>query len=177
MTLDEIYQRAKAAFDAKIAGIAELVNGKTVLTTLKSRERALNKIHHEHFGDATKIRDILRATIVVDSVDKVNDAYQRTFENFLVTSSRNGYLAKVHSSDGYFDAKIDVDFMGVNAEIQIHTQAMLDAKEKAHGLFRKRQAIQRAVPKGYRPSSEQARKINELNKQMRELFREAVNTG
>ena len=78
--------------------------------------------------------------------------------------------AKPDSSDGYFDAKLDVKFNGTYAEIQIHTQAMLDAKEQAHALFEMRQEIKRSVPRGHRPTPEQSRTIDELNKQMRELF-------
>ena len=178
MTLQEIYaiaKQVKPEFDSKITKIADEENGIALLPELKTLARAQSKIQYEHNGDPAKIRDILRASIIVSTAAQVNNSVRLVSDDFLVMASRNGYSKKTHSSDGYFDAKIDVEFMGIYAEIQIHTQAMLDAKEMAHELFEQRQKIQRSVIKGHRPTSGQISKINELNKQMRELFRKAAN--
>jgi hypothetical protein len=178
VTLEEIYTRAeqiKPDFDTKITDIAETVAGVVLLSELKSIARASDKIQSEYAGDASKLRDVLRGSIIVETAIQVNEVYQTILNDFDILGSRNGYAKTVHSSDGYFDAKVDVEFMGISAEIQIHTRAMLSAKEQAHALFEKRQDIQRSVKKGHRPTTEQARKINELNKQMRELFRKAAN--
>ena len=51
---------------------------------------------------------------------------------------------------------------------------MAVAKELAHPLLEQRQTIKRSIIHGYRPTKEQSRKIDELNKQMREIFRKAT---
>lgn len=179
VTLKEIYARAqqvKPEFDGKITKIAEAVGGEALLPELKALDRAKEKINANYNGDASMIRDVLRASVIVSSGSEVTAVYQSLFDDFDVieTSARNGYAEKVHSSDGYFHAKMDVVFNGIFAEIQIHTQAMMAAKGMAHKLFEQRQTIKRSIPKGARPTQDQARRMNELNKQMRELFRKAA---
>lgn len=144
---------------------------------MKLLARAKDKINADYDGDASRIRDVLRASIIVSTASEVTAVYTSLFKAFDVieNSAINGYAGKVHSSDGYFHAKMDVRLLNVYAEIQIHTQAMLDAKRQAHELFEQRQAIKRSIPKGNRPTPEQVNKMEKLNRQMRELFRKAAN--
>jgi len=113
MTLDDIYQRAeqvKPAFDAKITNIAAIVNGTAVLSELKLMDRANEKVNIDYDGDASKIRDVLRASIVMACIADIDAAYDIAFKEFNVVenNARNGYASQVHSSDGYFDAKMDI---------------------------------------------------------------------
>ncbi len=62
--------------------------------------------------------------------------------------------------------------MGVPAELQIHTQAMWQAKELAHTLYQERQSIVRNL-KGNKLTVEQKRRVTDINKQMRDIFRKA----
>jgi hypothetical protein len=177
MTLQEILviaEQIKPIFDKKIQQLAYSVQGSAILPPLKSIERARAKIIADYNGDATMIRDILRASIIVDSTRQVNEAYNAASNYFSVIKegSRNGYTGTVHSSDGYFDAKLDIAIAGIYAEIQIHTQAMIVAKEKVHFLYQQRQAIIRSVEKGVRPTAEQKKEIDKLNSQMRQIYRE-----
>lgn len=176
MDLNVIYSQAnkvKPTFDDKVRLIADTVGGSAITPLLKSRERAEAKIKADHNGDASKIRDILRASIVVDTTDQVNLVYERVQKEFKVEALRNGYLTPVHSSDGYFDAKLDVEFSGFFAEIQLHTKAMWQAKELAHGLYEQRQAILRMAKQSVL-LPEQKKRIAEINKQMREIYRKAA---
>lgn len=176
MDLNVIYSQAekiKPAFDNKIRLIAEAVKGDAVMPPLKSKGRAEAKINIDHNGDASKIRDIVRASIIVDSPEQVNLGFEKVLNDFKVDASRNGYLSQVHSSDGYFDAKLDVEFLGFFAEIQLHTKAMWNAKGLAHSLYEQRQAILRAA-KDSVLLPEQKKRIAEINKQMREIYRKAA---
>lgn len=181
MTLEDIRvvaEKIKPEFDNKIQNLAESVNGLALLPALKSNERAIAKIQAVYGGDASLIRDVLRAGIIVDNAALVNDAYKAVESQFNVIKegSRNGYAeGAVHSSDGYFAAKLDISIAGIYAEIQIHTQAMWAAKEKTHALYEQRQAIIYSLPRGVRPTPEQKKAIEALNKQMRNIYREASN--
>ncbi len=180
MTLDDIYtiaENVKPDFDSKVEQVANFLQGKAILPPLKSVERAQMKVDNYHYGDASKIRDLLRARIVFDNAEQVNTAYSVLSKRFDVVAdgSRNGYATPIHSSDGYFDAKLDVAVSGIFAEIQIHTQAMVDAKERVHSLYEKKQTIQYSVPIGQKLSPEQKKEIELLNKQMRQIYKEASN--
>lgn|GEM_PF-2423058 len=179
MELDALYRRAeqiKPDFDRKIKSIAEAVNGVAITPSLKSKERAEAKINIDLGGDISKIRDIVRASIIVDTSERVNQVYLMLLDNFVLHASRNGYLTPIHSSDGYFDAKLDVNFSGFFAEIQLHTQAMWQAKEAAHDLYEQRQALLRAAVSSVL-LPEQKKRIADINKQMREIYRKAAANG
>ncbi len=101
MTLDDIYQRAeqvKPAFDAKITNIAAIVNGTAVLSELKLMDRANEKVNIDYDGDASKIRDVLRASIVMACIADIDAAYDIAFKEFNVVenNARNGYASYSH---------------------------------------------------------------------------------
>lgn len=172
MTLDEIYKRAEKAkpeFDSKLTKLAEKSGGVFQLTELKDQSRAIAKINARYNGDVSQIRDVLRGSIIVDTVSDVNKAFDLAKNSFTVDFSRNSYASLVHSSDGYFDAKLEIITNGIFAEIQIHTKAMIAAKEEAHILYEQRQTILRNA--GKEISVEQRKQIMEINKQMRNIFR------
>ena len=88
----------------------------------------------------------------------------------------NGYAKPIQSSDGYFDAKLDISVGGIFAEIQIHTQAMIETKERVHSLYEQKQVINRqALKDGVRLTPNQKKEVELLNTQMREIYREANN--
>ena len=108
----------------------------------------------------------------------MNDAYNVLSKRFDVVKegSRNGYAKPIQSSDGYFDAKLDISVGGIFAEIQIHTQAMIEAKERVHSLYEQKQVINRqALKDGVRLTPNQKKEVELLNTQMREIYREANN--
>jgi hypothetical protein len=149
MTLDDIYtiaKKEKPVFDSKIQQVANFLQGKAILPPLKSVERAQEKLAIDLGGDTSLLLDVLRASLIFDTPKQVNTAFNVLSKQFTtVGDTRNGYATPIHSSDGYFDAKLDVTVGKISAEIQIHTQAMLDAKEQVHSLYEKKQAIANAI--------------------------------
>ena len=181
MNLDDIYTIAKQIkpdFDNKIEQVANFLQGKAILPPLKSVERAREKLAINLDGDTSLLRDILRVSLVFDNAQQVNDAYNVFSKRFDVVKegSRNGYAKPIQSSDGYFDAKLDISVGGIFAEIQIHTQAMIEAKERVHSLYEQKQVINRqALKDGVRLTPNQKKEVELLNTQMREIYREANN--
>ena len=167
MNLDDIYTIAKQIkpdFDNKIEQVANFLQGKAILPPLKSVERAREKLAINLDGDTSLLQ--------------VNDAYNVLSKRFDVVKegSRNGYAKPIQSSDGYFDAKLDISVGGIFAEIQIHTQAMIEAKERVHSLYEQKQVINRqALKDGVRLTPNQKNDVELLNTQMREIYREANN--
>lgn len=146
-SLDELYDRAKAeepAFRKMVEDIAEVTGSKPKFgvdkqtgSILKTRESSERKLRDELDGDFTKLRDVLRGTVVGDSVEKTRDS-AATFiakqgENILRVKDRH----VGPTSSGYRD--ILVNFRtpgGLVAELQFNSKAMTEAKEASgHQLY------------------------------------------
>jgi hypothetical protein len=139
-SLDELYDRAKTeepAFRKMVEDIAEISGSKPKFgekngSILKTRESAERKLKDELGGDFTKIRDVLRGTVVGDSVEKTRDAAA----TFIAKQGDNVLRVKDRIVDkgpsGYRD--ILVNFRtpgGLVAELQFNSKAMVAAKEDA----------------------------------------------
>jgi hypothetical protein len=124
----EIYSKAPAAkleIDTMADEIADMFGGHVAKAPIKSQERALQKIMNEYGGEAARIKDLARNTIIV-SPDKV--------DSVVAELAQRG--AKVKVIDGATDP---LGYSGVNStiktqagivgETQVNTPAMIYAKE------------------------------------------------
>jgi uncharacterized Zn-binding protein involved in type VI secretion len=127
-TFEEIYARApaaKAEIDALADEIAAQYGGKVAKADIKSVERALEKINDDYGGDPTRIKDLARNTIIVES-DQVHT----------VAAELSSRGANVKIIDG---ATNEMGYSGVNStlqtragipgEIQVNSPEMIYAKE------------------------------------------------
>lgn len=153
----------KGTFDQKVVDIAKRTGAMgQLIAPLKGIGRGAEKLVEEGF-DTNKMRDLLRATIVVSSYDdaqSVIDEIRREFEvvpgriknrtDRTITGSNvsnDGFLPS-----GYGDVLLNVRIDGVQAEIQINIPEMLAAKQgEGHKLYEiertqvKGSEIQRAI--------------------------------
>jgi hypothetical protein len=173
LVLDRIYQtaeRAKPSFDAKVREIADALGVTAVIPdTLKGRARALEKINSDYNGDASKIKDVLRATISADSAaaaQQVLDEIQRVFDIHQVKSTLGAGAVTI---DGYRDAKAFVKVGSIIAEIQVHVAPMEHARNLAHGLYEQRQGIERGML-GRAPTADEKARIADLNARMWDIY-------
>jgi hypothetical protein len=135
----------------------------------------VNKIEAEYKGDAMRIKDVVRATIVInDPADagRVIDYFKNHYVP--VDKIKNGFVV-ADTVDGYRDAKITVaiphDHIG---EVQINLPEMVAAKEVAHPIFKQRDLVARAA--GDNASSDQKAQIKEYNRQMHAIYDPAWNS-
>lgn len=168
-------EKEKPGFDQAIAKIAEELGGAAKLAPIKGVARSVEKIAADYGGDASKIKDTLRATIEIDSAENAQAAVGAIFEQFDVLESgrRNLLDPAKQPVDGYRDAKFNVKVGDVIAEVHVNLPAMLEAKKAAHALYEERAAIERAhkdVP--LLPDEVQAR-IDRLNAEMRAIYEPA----
>jgi len=128
LQLDEMYAKApaaKAEIDALADSIAKKKGGRVIKAPLKQRHRALEKAIRDYRGDASKVKDIARNTIVVDwnQYDKavaLLKEQRATVKNIGATSDLMGYSGT--------NAVIRTN-AGIPAEIQVNTPEMIYAKE------------------------------------------------
>jgi uncharacterized Zn-binding protein involved in type VI secretion len=126
-TLADLYEKAPAAkteIDDLATKIADESGGKVAKAPIKSMERAQQKIDSDYGGDASKIKDIVRNTIVVpdDQIPAVTAKLQEA-----------GATAKVINADsdpmGYSGVNTTLRTSnGLTGEIQVNSPEMIYAK-------------------------------------------------
>lgn len=164
---------AKPEFDATIESMAAEAGGVAKLADIKGPSRSVAKVLGDYNGAPAKIKDLLRATIEVDSVDAARRAVALVFERFpvLPTGRRNLLDPGRQPEDGYRDAKFNVVLgNGVIAEVQISVPQMLAAKKSGgHDLYVQRESLTREWRGKILPDDVQA-KVDDLNARMRVLY-------
>lgn len=184
-------QDDKAVFDQSIIDIAREVGIGQMIAPLKSIGRAAEKVVIDYEGDASKIADLLRATIIVERYEdagKVLSALVSKYGQDSISKIKNktgialegidaATLAKVKDQDragfgGYADVSLIVKTpSGVLAEVQINVPAMMAVKDaEGHKLYE----AARQQPK----DSEREREIDGVMKQVYdEAFASAVSNA
>jgi hypothetical protein len=177
-TLRNLYQEAglrKEQFDNINRDIANLVNAEYQAVNLKGSNRAVEKITDDYKGDATKIKDILRSTLVIQNIQQAGVAFQEIGKRYRVVDFRNWLDPKARVPDGgYRDIKINVDVDGHIAEIQINSPEMVAVKEKFHYLYEERENLNRNS-KGLSQEERDAleKRISDIDAEMKPYYDEA----
>jgi hypothetical protein len=148
-TLDELYDKAKRdepAFKKSLEDVAAAVGGTAMFTpaayaepgtTLKSRKSAERKLRDEYGGDVTQLKDILRGTVMCNTVEDIRAAA------YLFMQQNQGTVARVKDrvvnpmDEGYRDIMINFRTPnGLISEIQFNTPHMLATKNGVgHRLY------------------------------------------
>jgi hypothetical protein len=168
----EAAARAKPQFDSIVQDIVREVGGATaMLADLKGTKRAFDKVRDDYAGDASQIKDLVRGTIEVRTLEQAQAVIERLGQRFAILpkGQRNLLRADVEPVDGYRDAKFNVMIDGHVAEIQVNVPAMMAAKKDAHAAYEARSKIERASAKRERTPAEQA-EIDRLNAEMKAVY-------
>lgn len=145
-----LIDKAKAlqpGFKARVTELAERLGGTPKVPGVKGLKRAAEKMFQEEAEtgkdfDPAWLKDLVRGTIVVESMDDVGPAIAAVRETFTVTKIKDRFATPTES--GYRDVLMNVDLNGMPAELQIHIPEMLAAKELGHLLYE----VERALPNG-----------------------------
>jgi ppGpp synthetase/RelA/SpoT-type nucleotidyltranferase len=139
-TVNELYQDAvlsKPIFDRKLNGIGKSAGVEVVTSKLKAQGRSDKKIRSKLLGDPTALTDIVRGTIICDSMEqvrKVKAAITAWFPDY-----RFNDRFEKPKVNGYRDLQAVVLIEprkrhgGINhwAEIQVQLRSLYDAKKKS----------------------------------------------
>lgn len=138
----------KPAFDQAVREVSEQFGTQPRLASVKGFDRAAVKLMRdtaEIYGSPQpdQIRDLLRATVVVESPDQVGAAIEAIGQRFEVLRVKNRFDTPLPT--GYRDVLINVRTEGgVEAEIQVNVPEMLVAKDSGHKLYE----MSRELPDG-----------------------------
>jgi hypothetical protein len=102
---------------------------------IKGWERAYDKQQNK-YHDASLIKDLVRGTLVFNSVTELMLGRKHIYEHFTVYGTKNSIGQDTET--GYRDMKINVRLdTGHIGELQLHIQSMEDSKKNGgHGLYR-----------------------------------------
>ncbi|WP_325892899.1 hypothetical protein [Grimontia sp. NTOU-MAR1] len=174
--LDTLYKLAPDAqqeLETLAAGIADSVSAKVVSAGLKGQHRAAVKVDKELNGDVSKLTDIVRITIESDSINSLNQAYEKLATQTQTLEVINRFQAPRPS--GYRDLKVLVTLpeSQLVAEVQLHLNAISKIKNgPEHSIYEQIQRIERdAVDRDL--TEFEVTKIGQLRQQSRKMYQMA----
>jgi hypothetical protein len=174
--LARMYEQAgvvKPVFDGRLMEVADAVGAQLKLAKLKGVDRAAAKVASNYGGDAGQLKDLVRGTVVVKSLQDVERAIFELRNKFdvLERGFRNGLTEPLNSANGYRDVKMNVVIDGHVAEVQVNLAEMMAAKSAAHKLYEKDAEIFRQIKAEGREATAQEVAIGEaLRQQQKEIY-------
>ena len=145
--------------------------------SLKTKARAEAKVASEYGGDWSKVGDIVRSSIAVDSPKEIPGILDK-----LLGKGVEVVRAKDRISNptpvGYRDVLLNVKYpSGHVGELQLHVKSMLQAKDgPGHKLYERMQEIERGA-KGRDLNSDEQSQIRDLNAKSNDLYGAAWKTA
>lgn len=126
----------KPAYDAKLREIASKLGGEAKTAPVKGGARLLEKHVLENGGQTELMRDLVRGSIVVKSVDDVPAAIEAVRAAFPLVEGRLKNRFEKPLSTGYRDVLMNVHLPGgLQGEVQIHIPEMIAAKSVGHKVY------------------------------------------
>ena len=174
--LDALYNAGKAGFAGFVSSVKALAGetkGRVMIGPIKLRDKAEAKIRHDYGGDASRLTDIIRATIAYPDVHSMYEGLKNLERHFGIVVLRDNYRKTTNT--GYADINTKVRLPnGHIAELQLNTEAMLAVKEAGHVHYNRAILMEQRVKLTGKPFTlrEKADYLNEARAQIR-LYREA----
>ena len=107
--------------------------GMLFIAPLKGEKRAAEKVEQDYGGDWSKLCDVVRGSMAVDSMEDVQKTVEALKKAGLKLAKPPKDRFSKPTSVGYRDLLLNVEFPnGTIGELQIHVKPMLQAKELGH---------------------------------------------
>ena len=143
--LREIYVRARERRDP-FADILAVVSRTGKRATEAPREirgpsvkhlaRAREKTELDYGGDLSQLRDVLRGSVVCETVDELNEVVDalRALEDVEIVRIKNRFRDDPTPS-GYRDVNVNLVYHGLVVELQIHLSEVLRVADRQHVAY------------------------------------------
>ena len=175
--LDELYQQASEAQEYLSQATEEIANrlgGKPLIPpTLKGRERTLEKITADYGGDASRITDLARSSIIFNNPEQVYRALEVLQNQFNVARIKDRFQ---NPANGYRDILLNLEMPnGHVVEMQLHLRSILEVKNGiGHELYEKVRGIKALAQTENRPLTRlEIEQIRESELEMERLYERA----
>ena len=107
--------------------------GMLFIAPLKGKKRAGEKVAADYGGDWSQLKDVVRCSIAVDTMDDIKDALAQLHKSGMVLAQKPKDRFNKPLPVGYRDCMMSVKFPnGCIGEVQVHLKTMLKAKEAGH---------------------------------------------
>ena len=164
-------EATQPAFQQAMQDLAASELAVVLVGPVKTEDSAVRKALNKYKGDPSKLTDMVRATIAVDTPDDIPGAIDAVKKLGKVIELENGWENPEASVDGYLDAQVKVDFNGVTAEIQINTKDMIAAKDAGWPVYAREREVSGLVRRDNRePSPIERIRVNNALRQQRNLY-------
>lgn len=131
---------ARAQF---VAILDKLPAAEIIVAPNKSEARAAEKVKADYKGDWSKLKDVVRGTVVTGSNEEMYAAVEKALGSGLKLAAQPKDRFAKPTPEGYSDINLLVELPnGMVAELQFNTQRMLAAKEKGHALYEEQRSLQ-----------------------------------
>ncbi|NMH66410.1 RelA/SpoT domain-containing protein [Shewanella salipaludis] len=176
--LDTLYAQAFAAqieLAELLQPIAEQTRVQVQLPQIKSYRRAHQKVQLKFAGDAGKITDLSRASLIADTIHDLMSAYKALNQRMQIVQLKNRFAAP--KASGYRDLNLLVKLprSGMIAEVQLHLRDIAAIKNGAeHRVYEQVQALEATAIEQQRPLSEfELAQIARLRQASHKLYHKA----
>ena len=172
--LDELYQQAAEAqpdLNRVTQKVADRFGGEALIPkTLKTRERAMEKIAADYAGDASRITDLARSSVIFETESEVLQALEMLQNDMNVIRIKNRFQNPVN---GYRDVLLNILMPnGHIVEMQLHLRSILEVKYKfGDKLYQEIRTIEADAEREQRDlTSNEAKRIQQLSSQAKMLY-------
>jgi len=137
--------------------------------------RAQEKVDAKYGGDWSKLKDFVRASIIVDRIDQLDDLMKKLRASGLKLAAKPDDRFSKPTEAGYRDLSMNVVYPnGHVGELQIHLKPMIQAKEGfgGHKLYEKTRKFSTQAKKEGRSTVtlQEQILINDLNDKQKQLY-------
>jgi len=143
---------------------------------MKKQDRSKEKVEADFGGDWSRLGDIVRASVAVDSFDQVEEVLAQLKKTGLKLARQPKDRFDTPTSAGYRDVMINVVYPnGHVGELQLHLKGVLKAKDAGHKFYEEVRSIEGKAKKEGRDTltEEELKVITEANDKMKALYDEA----
>lgn len=126
--------------------------GMLFIAPLKGDARASQKVRDKYGGDWTRLTDVTRCTIAVDTMDEVRRVIQKLKENGMQLAGKPDDHFAQPTDAHYRDLNLNVRFPnGIVGEIQVHLKGILEAKNVGHKFYEAMRTVAEKKPEDRTP--------------------------
>lgn len=143
---------------------------------IKGEARAKEKVESDYGGDWSRLTDVVRASVAVDTMDDLHHVMGVLRESGMkvVAQPKDRFAAPTEA--GYRDLMFRVEYPnGHIGELQLHLKPILLAKSKAHKLYERTRSISAQAQKEGRTTmtDDEVKIVEEANATMKEIYGQA----
>jgi hypothetical protein len=146
--------------------------GMLFIAPLKGAARSREKVEADYGGDWSQLRDVVRCSVAVPTLDKLVEVMTALRSNGLelAMQPKNRFAKPVPV--GYRDLLMNVKLPnGMIAEVQLHAKPMLKAKNEGHHWYEVQRTIEaKCMIEKREPTPEEAEKIAEAEAKQKEIY-------